>query len=37
MTEEDYLAAFEFARAQHREAFASGAPQAMMTHFLGKR
>lgn len=37
MTEKDYLAAFEFARAQHREAFASGAPQELMTHFLGKR
>jgi enoyl-CoA hydratase len=37
MTEKDYLAAFEFARAQHRDAFASGAPQAMMTDFLGRR
>ncbi|TDV53955.1 enoyl-CoA hydratase/isomerase family protein [Actinophytocola oryzae] len=37
MTERDYLAAFEFARVQHGEAFASGAPQELMTDFLGRR
>jgi enoyl-CoA hydratase len=36
MTEHDYRAAFEFARAQHRDAFSSGVPQGRMTHFLGR-
>lgn len=36
MTERDYRAAFEFARAQHRDAFSSGVPQGRMTHFLGR-